>query len=88
MELHPLDTSDWRYTTGKTKTPHIVPLAAQALAILRDLNADGNRRYVFPCERGGGRPMSDNAILAAMRAWESPRGDERARLPRHRANAS
>jgi integrase len=63
------DTSDWRYTTGKTQTPHIVPLAAQALAILRDLQPlTGTGRYVFPCERGGGRPMSDNAILAAMRS--------------------
>ena len=63
------DTADWRYTTGKTQTPHIVPLAAQALAILRDLQPlTGNGRYVFPCERGGGRPMSDNAILAAMRS--------------------
>jgi integrase len=63
------DSSDWRYTTSKTKTPHIVPLAAQALALLRELQPlTGNGRYVFPCERGGGRPMSDNAILAAMRS--------------------
>ena len=63
------DTSDWRYTTGKTKTPHIVPLARQALAILRALQPlTGNGRYVFPCERGAGRPMSDNAVLAAMRS--------------------
>ena len=63
------NTSDWRYTTGKTQTPHIVPLAAQALAILRDLQPlTGTGRYVFPCERGGGRPMSDNAILAGMRS--------------------
>ena len=63
------NTTDWRYTAGKTQTPHIVPLASQALAILRELQPlTGNGRYLFPCERGAGRPMSDNAILAAMRS--------------------
>ena len=63
-----LDLSEWRYLATKTKTDHIVPLATQAVSILRELHLlTGTGRYVFPCARGSGRPMSDNAILAAMR---------------------
>ena len=63
-----LDAAEWRYVVSKTKTPHIVPLATQAVAILRTLHeVTGRGRYVFPCARGSDRPMSDNAILAAMR---------------------
>jgi integrase len=63
-----LDTAEWRYTVTKTNTAHIVPLAAQAVAILRELHGlTGPGRYVFPGARSTKRPMSDNAILAAMR---------------------
>ena len=52
----------------KTNTPHIVPLSRQAVEILNELHAlTGNGKYVFPGARTNGRPMSDNAILAAMR---------------------
>lgn len=63
-----LGAAEWRYTVSKTGTPHIVPLATQAVAILRELHAlTGHGRYVFPGERSHDRTMSDNAILAAMR---------------------
>ena len=63
-----LDAAEWRYTVTKTNTAHIVPLATQAVAILTELNAvTGTGRYVFPGGRSNGRPMSDNAVLAAMR---------------------
>ena len=63
-----LDAGEWRYTVTKTKTEHLVPLAAQAVAILRGLHAlTGSGVYVFPGARSNGRPMSDNAVLAAMR---------------------
>jgi len=65
-----LDAAEWRYTVTKTDTPHIVPLASQAVAILRELEPLTSRgRYVFPSARHpkGDRPMSDNAVLAAMR---------------------
>ena len=63
-----LDAADWRYTVTKTKTPHIVPLSRQAVDILRELHPlTGRGRFVFPGARSNGRPMSDNAILAAMR---------------------
>jgi integrase len=63
-----LDAAEWRYTVTKTNTAHIVPLSRQALAILRELQPlTGNGTYVFPSARTSDRPMSDNAILAALR---------------------
>jgi integrase len=63
-----LETQEWRYVVTKTDTPHIVPLSWQAVNILSELQAlTGRGRYVFPGARSNGRPMSDNAILAAMR---------------------
>ena len=63
-----LDAAEWRYTVTKTKTPHIVPLSRQAVEILRELHPlTGRGRFVFPSARSAARPMSDNAILAAMR---------------------
>ena len=63
-----LDAAEWRYTVTKTDTPHIVPLSTQAVAILGELHGlTGGGQYVFPGARSPKRPMSDNAILAAMR---------------------
>lgn len=63
-----LDAAEWRYTVSKTDTPHIVPLATQAVTILREVQAlTGSSPYVFPSARSWQRPMSDNAILAALR---------------------
>jgi integrase len=63
-----LDASEWRYTVTKTNTPHIVPLSKQAVTILKELQPlTGRGRYVFSSARSSQRPMSDNAILAAMR---------------------
>jgi integrase len=46
----------------------VVPLARQALAILHELRPlTGSGPFVFPSARGKERPMSDNALLAAMR---------------------
>lgn len=62
------DQAEWRYMVNKTDTQHIVPLAKQALGILRTLQSlTGAGKYVFPSIRSFKRPMSDNAILAAMR---------------------
>ena len=65
-----LETAEWRYVVTKTNTPHIVPLSHQAVEVLQELlPLTGNGRYVFPSARNpkGDKPMSDNAILAAMR---------------------
>ena len=63
-----LDTGEWRYLVTKTKTDHLVSLCRQAVAILRGLHAlTGQGRYVFPGQRSVNVPMSNNAVLAAMR---------------------
>ena len=52
----------------KMKEPHLVPLSKQAIEILKKLKEyTGASRYVFPSGRTFERPMSDNAILAALR---------------------
>ena len=63
-----LEAAEWRYLVTKTKTPHIVPLCSQALESLRELKPlTGQGCFVFPSARTSSRPMSDNAVLAAMR---------------------
>lgn len=48
--------------------PHFVPLAPQAITILKELQPlTGHGRYVFPSLRTGERAMSDNTINAALR---------------------
>lgn len=63
-----LDAAEWRFTATKTGTPHIVPLCAQALEILRELQPlTGRGAYVFPGIRSARRPMSENTVNAALR---------------------
>ena len=51
----------------KMKQAHLVPLSNQAIEILTELKKlTGEGLYVFP-GRTSSRPMSDNAILAALR---------------------
>ncbi|HMV53652.1 MAG TPA: integrase arm-type DNA-binding domain-containing protein [Rhodocyclaceae bacterium] len=65
-----LDAAEWVIPAARMKmrTAHLVPLSTQAVQILRELHAlTGAGRYVFPSARTPTRPMSDNAILAALR---------------------
>ena len=65
-----LDNATWSIPGKKMKmrTDHIVPLPIQAVSILRELHAvTGQGVYVFPSERGGSRPMSENTINGALR---------------------
>jgi integrase len=64
------DDAEWRIPGEKMKmgTLHIVPLATQAITILRELQPlTGQRKYVFPSVRTSDRPMSENTVLAALR---------------------
>jgi len=64
-----LEAGEWRFTASKTKQPHIVPLATQAVAILRELRPlTGHHDLVFPGARSPRRPMSENTINAALRS--------------------
>jgi integrase len=52
----------------KMKAVHLVPLATQALIILKELKPlTGQGRYVFPGVRSYSRPMSENTVNAALR---------------------
>jgi integrase len=65
-----LDAAEWNIPGSKMKMkePHLVPLSSQAVYILRELHPlTGSGKYVFPNLRSPLRPMSDVAILAALR---------------------
>ena len=52
----------------KMREPHLVPLSRQAIKILEELQKlTGTSQYAFPSGRTYDRPMSNNAILAALR---------------------
>lgn len=64
------DAAEWRIPADRMKmrTPHIVPLAPQALDVLQALRTvSGSRALVFPGERDHEKPMSNNTILAALK---------------------
>lgn len=65
-----LGAAEWSLPAGKMKMrePHLVPLSRQAVGVLEELQPlTGEGRYVFPGGRSPRRPMSNNAILAALR---------------------
>jgi integrase len=52
----------------KMREPHLVPLSRQAIKILKEVKGlTGQSKYAFPSGRTFARPMSNNAILAALR---------------------
>ncbi len=73
-----LDAAEWNIPIERMKgrkaikaakkgEKHLVPLSTQAVAILKELKAlTGNGRYVFPSARSLTRPMSNEAINAAL----------------------
>lgn len=75
-----LDRAEWWIPASRMKAtkqekingkPHFVPLANQAVAVLREVRAlTGDRLdgYVFRGERHHERPMSDSTVNAALRA--------------------
>jgi integrase len=69
-----LEGATWTIPAARMKTrkqnpqDHIVPLATQALAVVRELHRlTGQSRYVFPGVRTHERPMSENTVNAALR---------------------
>ena len=65
-----LEARQWAYHVTKTKVDHIVPLSIQALAVLETIKPlTGHGKFVFAGARSpkGDRPMSDNAVLMALR---------------------
>lgn len=74
-----LEKAEWRIPAERMKMreKHIVPLSRQAVEVLRELQPLTDRpllgkpnapRYLFPGGRSRERPMSNNAVLAALRS--------------------
>jgi len=64
------EQAEWKIPAEKMKMgfPHIVPLATQAVELLKEIEPlTGRGRYVFPSLRTAERPMSNNTVLAALR---------------------
>ena len=63
-----LQAAEWRYTTSKTHTAHIVPLARQAIEVLEEVRPYSRRsEYVLPSVRSISKSISENTINAALR---------------------
>lgn len=65
-----LDAAVWSIPAARMKMrqAHIVPLARQAVQVLRELRPiTGHGQYVFAGGRTDKRPMSEAAVLAALR---------------------
>lgn len=65
-----LDGAEWRIPAERMKMREqlIVPLASQAVVVLRALHPlTGEGRFVFPGARSYTRPMSENTVNAALR---------------------
>jgi integrase len=65
-----LQTAEWRVPAARMKMRerHIVPLASQAIAMLRELRSvTGKGRYLFPLLRTSDRSMSVNTVNGALR---------------------
>lgn len=64
------EAKEWRYTTSKTKTEHLVPLSRQAIVVLKALQPITGHLpggWVFPGGRSPRIPMSNVAVNAAYR---------------------
>lgn len=68
-----LDAARWEIPAHKMKgnADHIVPLSEQAVSVFRELQLlTGRGQYVFPGGHNKQRPMSNNAVLAALRRMD------------------
>ena len=85
-----LEAAEWRFTTSKTKTEHLVPLAPQVVEIIEDLRPlTEHTPWVFLGLRGK-RPISDMALGggAAPSRHRHAHGSHDARLARDSPHAA
>ncbi len=64
------DAAEWRIPPHRMKKRHlhIVPLASQAIEVLRELQPlSGDGKYLFPSEVSRVRHMSENTVNTALR---------------------
>lgn len=67
-EREPLDGVKHSQRGSKMRTPHLVPLSRQALAILEKIKCmNGNRELIFVGDHDPRKPMSENTVNKALR---------------------
>ena len=68
-EREPLEGVKHSQRGSKMRTPHLVPLSRQALAILQKIKSmSGNRELIFVGDHDSRKPMSENTVNSALRA--------------------
>ena len=67
-EREPLEGVKHSQRGSKMKTPHLVPLSRQALAILEKIKGmSGNRELIFVGDHDPRKPLSENTVNKALR---------------------
>lgn len=67
-EREPLEGVKHSHRGSKMRTPHLVPLSHQALAILEKIKSlSGNRELIFVGDHDSRKPMSENTVNKALR---------------------
>jgi len=67
-EREPLEGIKHSQRGSKMRTPHLVPLSRQALAILEKIKSmSGNRELIFIGDHDPRKPMSENMVNKALR---------------------
>ncbi|MGE5034952.1 tyrosine-type recombinase/integrase [Yersinia rohdei] len=67
-EREPLEGVKHSHRGSKMRTPHLVPLSRQALAILEKIKSmSGNRELIFIGDHDPRKPMSENTVNKALR---------------------
>ncbi|MBG2616659.1 integrase arm-type DNA-binding domain-containing protein [Klebsiella oxytoca] len=67
-EREPLEGVQHSQRGSKMRTPHLVPLSRQALAILEKIKGmNGNRELIFVGDHDPRKPMSENTVNKALR---------------------
>lgn len=63
-----LEKAEWRFVLSKVGREHLVPLSRQALGILEEMRPiTGDSPYVFPSVRSFSRPLTVEALEAALK---------------------
>lgn len=67
-EREPLEGVKHSHRGSKMRTPHLIPLSRQALAILEKIKSmSGNRELIFIGDHDPRKPMSENTVNKALR---------------------
>ncbi len=64
-----MDAQQWHIPAERMKmrTPHIIPLSTQSIAILQQIyKLSGKQPLLFPCKQGNGKPINNNTIFYTL----------------------